>query len=93
MPFALNGTTSELVVTAPVDREEKEVYHLILLCLIQTEDTLHTLVTPLNIIIYDEDDNAPYVNGTDTEDVLIEFSRSKVSITPKMQSVSLNSRI
>ncbi|TSK22694.1 Proto-oncogene tyrosine-protein kinase receptor Ret [Bagarius yarrelli] len=77
VPFAINDTTSELVVTAPIDREEKEVYHLMLWCSIRTEETLHTLLTPLPIIIYDEDDSPPYVNGTDTEDVLIEFSRSK----------------
>ncbi|KAK3554618.1 hypothetical protein QTP70_029682 [Hemibagrus guttatus] len=77
VPFVLNGTTSELVVTAPVDREEKECYHLVLMCLIKTEDTIHTLRTPMHINIFDEDDSPPYVNGMDSEDVLIEFSRSK----------------
>lgn len=79
VPFAVNDTTSELVVTAPVDREEKEVYHLLLKCLIQTDTTLDVFNETLHINIYDEDDNPPYVNGTDNEDVLIEFSRSKVS--------------
>lgn len=90
MPFVLNGTTSELVVTAPVDREEKEFYRLVLMCLIKTEDTMHTLVTPMHINIFDEDDSPPYVNGTDTEDVLIEFSRSKVSITQKPLNLIYN---
>ncbi|KAF5890420.1 proto-oncogene tyrosine-protein kinase receptor Ret isoform X1, partial [Clarias magur] len=76
-PFVVNDTTSNLVVTAPLDREEKEAYRLIIKCLVHTEETLHTVLTPLHINIYDEDDNPPYVNGTDTEDVLIEFSRSK----------------
>lgn len=90
MPFAVNGSTSELVVTLPVDREEKETYHLTIECLVRTEETLHTVFTPLQISIYDEDDSPPYVNGTDTEDVLIEFSRSKVSTTPKPLCVILN---
>lgn len=78
-PFVVNDTTSELVVTAPLDREEKEVYLLLIKCLVWREKTMHTVLTTLHINIYDEDDNPPYVNGTDTEDVLIEFSRSKVS--------------
>lgn len=79
MPFAINGSTSELVVMAPLDREEKEVYRLLVECLVRTEETVQTAITPLHINIYDEDDSPPYVNGTDTEDVLIEFNRSKVS--------------
>lgn len=90
MPFAVNGSTSELIVTAPVDREEKEIYRLIIVCLIRTEETVHTVITPLHINIYDEDDSPPYVNGMDTQDVLIEFSRSKVSTTPKPFCVILN---
>lgn len=90
VPFVVNDTTSELVVTAPVDREEKEVYHLMIVCLVRTEETLDTLTNSLHITIYDEDDSPPYVNGTDTEDVLIEFSRSKVSTTPKPLCVVLN---
>ncbi|KAM9476624.1 proto-oncogene tyrosine-protein kinase receptor Ret isoform 1-T1 [Clarias gariepinus] len=76
-PFVVNDTTSELVVTAPLDREEKEVYLLLIKCLVWREKTMHTVLTTLHINIHDEDDNPPYVNGTDTEDVLIEFSRSK----------------
>lgn len=83
VPFAVNGTTSELIVTAPVDREEKEFYRLMIVCWVQTENNLHSVFTPLFINIYDEDDSPPYVNGTDTEDVLIEFNRSKVSTTVK----------
>lgn len=78
-PFAVNDSTSELVVTEPLDREEKEIYRLIIVCNVQTADMLHELFIPLHINIYDEDDTPPYVNGTDSEDVLIEFSRSEVS--------------
>lgn len=81
MPFAVNDSTSELVVTSPVDREEKEFYRLMIVCLVRTEYTLHSVITSLRINIYDEDDSPPYVNGTDSEDVLIEFNRSKVSTT------------
>ncbi|XP_052007438.1 proto-oncogene tyrosine-protein kinase receptor Ret isoform X2 [Xyrauchen texanus] len=80
VPFAVDGSTSELVVTAPVDREEKEVYSLVIVCTVCTEETVHTLVTPLHVNIYDEDDNPPYVNGTDNEDVIIEFNRSEGAI-------------
>ncbi|XP_051945820.1 proto-oncogene tyrosine-protein kinase receptor Ret-like [Xyrauchen texanus] len=80
VPFEVNGSTSELVVTAPLDREEKEVYRLVIVCSVRTEEFVHTLVTPLHINIYDEDDNPPYVNGTDNEDVIIEFNRSEGTI-------------
>lgn len=80
VPFAVDGSTSELVVTAPVDREEKEVYRFLIVCTIQTEETVHTLDIPLHVNIYDEDDNPPYLNGTDTEDVVIEFNRSEGTI-------------
>ncbi|XP_072533089.1 proto-oncogene tyrosine-protein kinase receptor Ret [Salminus brasiliensis] len=79
-PFAVNNSTSELVVTAPLDREEKEFYRLIIVCNVRTPDMLHKLETPLHVNIYDEDDTAPYVNGTDSEDVLIEFSRSEGTV-------------
>lgn len=80
VPFAVDGSTSELVVTAPVDREEKEVYQLLIVCTIQTEEMVDTLFDPLHVNIYDEDDNPPYLNGTDTEEVIIEFNRSEVHL-------------
>ncbi len=79
-PFAVDGSTSELVVTAPVDREEMESYHLDLVCIIRTEEKLEKFFSSLHVDIYDEDDNPPFVNGTDTEDIKIEFNRSEVSI-------------
>lgn len=78
VPFAVDGSTSELVVTAPVDREEKEVYQLLIVCTVRTEDMVDMLFYPLHVNIYDEDDNPPYLNGTDTEEVIIEFNRSEV---------------
>uniref|UniRef100_A0A3Q2QS21 Proto-oncogene tyrosine-protein kinase receptor Ret n=1 Tax=Fundulus heteroclitus TaxID=8078 RepID=A0A3Q2QS21_FUNHE len=72
-PFAVNGNTSELVVTAPLDREESENYRLLLVCTVQTEAVVTKVETPLDVFVDDEDDNAPYVNGTDTADVVITF--------------------
>ncbi|KAF4105797.1 proto-oncogene tyrosine-protein kinase receptor Ret isoform X1 [Onychostoma macrolepis] len=79
-PFAVDGSTSELVVTAPVDREEMESYHLDLVCIIRTEEKLEKFFSSLHVDIYDEDDNPPYVNGTDTEDIKIEFNRSEGTV-------------
>uniref|UniRef100_A0A671NWF0 Proto-oncogene tyrosine-protein kinase receptor Ret n=1 Tax=Sinocyclocheilus anshuiensis TaxID=1608454 RepID=A0A671NWF0_9TELE len=79
-PFAVDGSTSELVVTAPVDREESEVYHLDLVCMIRTEEKLEKFFSSLHVNIYDEDDNPPYMNGTDTEDIKIEFNRSEGTV-------------
>ncbi|TRZ04006.1 hypothetical protein DNTS_001160 [Danionella cerebrum] len=80
VPFAVDDSTSELVVTAPVDREEKEVYHLDLECLVRTEKALEEVFRSLHVNIYDEDDNPPYLNGTDTEDIFIEFDRSEGTV-------------
>uniref|UniRef100_A0A8C2JZV5 Proto-oncogene tyrosine-protein kinase receptor Ret n=1 Tax=Cyprinus carpio TaxID=7962 RepID=A0A8C2JZV5_CYPCA len=70
----------ELVVTASVDREEMESYHLDLVCIIQTEEKLEKFFSSLHVDIYDEDDNPPYMNGTDTEDIKIEFNRSEGTV-------------
>lgn len=77
-PFAVNGSTTELVVTAPLDREESERHRLLLVCTVRTESLITKVETSLDIFVNDEDDNAPYVNGTDTADIIISFNRTKV---------------
>uniref|UniRef100_A0A8C9TXF6 Proto-oncogene tyrosine-protein kinase receptor Ret n=1 Tax=Scleropages formosus TaxID=113540 RepID=A0A8C9TXF6_SCLFO len=79
-PFMVNGNTSELVVTSRLDREEKEVYSFDLVCTVTTESKLHRYFVPLVVNIYDEDDSPPYVNGTDTEEIVIEFNRMKGAV-------------
>ncbi|KAM4607508.1 proto-oncogene tyrosine-protein kinase receptor Ret [Polymixia lowei] len=74
-PFAVNENTTELVVTAPLDREERELYRLVLVCTVLTEKTISKFDTPLFVNVFDEDDNAPYVNGTDTVEITIDFDR------------------
>lgn len=78
-PFAVNENTTELVVTAPLDREESERYRLLLVCTVRTETVITKVETSLDVFVNDEDDNAPYVNGTDTADIIISFNRTKVS--------------
>lgn len=77
-PFAVNENTTELVVTAPLDREESERYRLLLVCTVRTDTVITKLETSLDVFVNDEDDNAPYVNGTDTVDIVISFNRTKV---------------
>uniref|UniRef100_A0A8C8C8E4 receptor protein-tyrosine kinase n=1 Tax=Oncorhynchus tshawytscha TaxID=74940 RepID=A0A8C8C8E4_ONCTS len=67
-----------LIVTAPLDREERETYSPVLVCTVQTDTMIDKFFVTLHINIYDEDDNAPYVNETDTEDVVLEFDRMEV---------------
>ncbi|XP_076599868.1 proto-oncogene tyrosine-protein kinase receptor Ret isoform X1 [Chaetodon auriga] len=76
-PFAVNENTTELVVTAPLDREESERYRLLLVCTVRTETVITKVETSLDVFVNDEDDNAPYVNGTDTADIIISFNRTK----------------
>uniref|UniRef100_A0A8C7H4H5 Proto-oncogene tyrosine-protein kinase receptor Ret n=1 Tax=Oncorhynchus kisutch TaxID=8019 RepID=A0A8C7H4H5_ONCKI len=78
-PFAINDNTTELIVTAPLDREERETYSPVLVCTVQTDTMIDKFFVTLHINIYDEDDNAPYVNETDTEDVVLEFDRMEGS--------------
>ncbi|TNM99732.1 hypothetical protein fugu_012765 [Takifugu bimaculatus] len=75
-PFAVNETTAELVVTAMLDREESESYRLLLVCTVRTETVITKVETSLDIFVDDEDDNAPYLNGTDTADIVISFNRT-----------------
>lgn len=76
-PFAVNESTTELVVTAPLDREESERYRLLLVCMVQIDSIITKVETPLEVFVNDEDDNAPFINGTDTADVTISFNRTK----------------
>ncbi|XP_053730192.1 proto-oncogene tyrosine-protein kinase receptor Ret [Synchiropus splendidus] len=76
-PFAVDDNTTELVVTAPLDREESERYRLLLVCTVRSETFVTKVETSLDVFVNDEDDNAPYVNGTDTADVVISFNRTK----------------
>uniref|UniRef100_A0A673W9G8 Proto-oncogene tyrosine-protein kinase receptor Ret n=1 Tax=Salmo trutta TaxID=8032 RepID=A0A673W9G8_SALTR len=79
-PFAINDNTTELIVTAPLDREERETYSPMLVCTVQTDTMIDKFFVTLHINVYDEDDNAPYVNETDTEDVVLEFDRMEVTL-------------
>ena len=74
-------------MTAPLDREEREMYRLVLVCVVQTEETLSKHFVPLLVSIYDEDDNAPYVNGTNTDEIMIEFNRNEVSLYTARRNV------
>lgn len=78
-PFTVNNSTTELVVTAPLDREESERYRLLLVCMVQMDSIITKVETPLEVFVNDEDDNAPFINGTDTADVTISFNRTKVN--------------
>uniref|UniRef100_A0AAQ5Y4W3 Proto-oncogene tyrosine-protein kinase receptor Ret n=1 Tax=Amphiprion ocellaris TaxID=80972 RepID=A0AAQ5Y4W3_AMPOC len=66
-----------LVVMAPLDREESECYRLLLVCTVRTETLITKVETSLDVYVNDEDDNAPYVNGTDTADIIISYNRTK----------------
>uniref|UniRef100_H2V9H6 Proto-oncogene tyrosine-protein kinase receptor Ret n=1 Tax=Takifugu rubripes TaxID=31033 RepID=H2V9H6_TAKRU len=67
---------TELVVTAMLDREESESYRLLLVCTVRTETVITKVETSLDVFVDDEDDNAPYLNGTDTADIVISFNRT-----------------
>uniref|UniRef100_A0A673WI41 receptor protein-tyrosine kinase n=1 Tax=Salmo trutta TaxID=8032 RepID=A0A673WI41_SALTR len=73
-------SSSSLIVTAPLDREERETYSPMLVCTVQTDTMIDKFFVTLHINVYDEDDNAPYVNETDTEDVVLEFDRMEVTL-------------
>ncbi|XP_024863407.2 proto-oncogene tyrosine-protein kinase receptor Ret isoform X2 [Kryptolebias marmoratus] len=75
--FDVNGNTTELVVTAALDREEGEKYKLLMVCTVQSDTAITKVDASLEVLVDDEDDNAPYVNGTDTADVVINYNRKK----------------
>ena len=78
VPFTVNGETSELEVTARLDRDEVELYRLVLVCSVLTDKTFTKFETSLEVSVFDEDDNAPFLNGTDSVEVAIEYNRDKV---------------
>uniref|UniRef100_A0A3Q0R2T3 Proto-oncogene tyrosine-protein kinase receptor Ret n=1 Tax=Amphilophus citrinellus TaxID=61819 RepID=A0A3Q0R2T3_AMPCI len=75
-PFAVNDD-NELVVTAPLDREESEFYRLLLVCNVRSETTISKVETSLDVFVNDEDDNAPYINGTNLAEITISYNRTK----------------
>ncbi|XP_035256086.1 proto-oncogene tyrosine-protein kinase receptor Ret isoform X1 [Anguilla anguilla] len=79
-PFAVNENTSELAVSRSLDREEREMYNLEIVCAVRTEDRLHKVFAALLVNVHDEDDNAPYLNGSDTGEVVLEFGRKRNTI-------------
>ena len=78
----MNGETSELEVTARLDRDEVELYRLVLVCSVLTDKTFTKFETSLEVSVFDEDDNAPFLNGTDSVEVAIEYNRDKVESKP-----------
>ncbi|XP_074532014.1 proto-oncogene tyrosine-protein kinase receptor Ret [Halichoeres trimaculatus] len=76
-PFAVNENTTELMVTSPLDREENERYRLLLVCTVRTETVITKVETSLDVFVNDEDDNAPFINGSDSTDIIISFNRTK----------------
>uniref|UniRef100_A0A8C5I673 Proto-oncogene tyrosine-protein kinase receptor Ret n=1 Tax=Gouania willdenowi TaxID=441366 RepID=A0A8C5I673_GOUWI len=70
----------KLLVISPLDREESECYRLLLVCTVRTETLITKVETSLDVFVNDEDDNAPYVNGTDTADITISFNRTKIDL-------------
>ncbi|KAK0149935.1 Proto-oncogene tyrosine-protein kinase receptor Ret [Merluccius polli] len=77
VPFAVNESTMELVATAPLDRDKVEVYRLVLVCTVLTEKTVNRFDTSLEISVFDEDDNGPLINGTDSVEVTVEYDRAE----------------
>ncbi|MBN3295839.1 RET kinase, partial [Amia calva] len=83
-PFVLNNITTEVAVTKALDREEKELYELLVKCTVQTDLRFTEVTRPLLVNVYDEDDSAPYLNGTDTEEVIVEFNRKEDAVLGKL---------
>ncbi|XP_069045218.1 proto-oncogene tyrosine-protein kinase receptor Ret isoform X1 [Lepisosteus oculatus] len=83
-PFVFNESSSEVAVSRPLDREEREVYELLVQCTVRTELMLTRLSQPLLVNVYDEDDSAPFLNGTDTVEVVVEFNRKEGAVLGKM---------
>uniref|UniRef100_A0A8C5I8J8 Proto-oncogene tyrosine-protein kinase receptor Ret n=1 Tax=Gouania willdenowi TaxID=441366 RepID=A0A8C5I8J8_GOUWI len=84
----------KLLVISPLDREESECYRLLLVCTVRTETLITKVETSLDVFVNDEDDNAPYVNGTDTADITISFNRTKVrKDSHNMDQIDLEDRL
>uniref|UniRef100_A0A8C5AC14 Proto-oncogene tyrosine-protein kinase receptor Ret n=1 Tax=Gadus morhua TaxID=8049 RepID=A0A8C5AC14_GADMO len=76
------GAQTTLEVTAPLDRDEVELYRLVLVCSVLTGETLTKYETSLEVSVFDEDDNAPFLNGNDSVEVVVEYNRDKVGRPP-----------
>ncbi|XP_064419146.1 proto-oncogene tyrosine-protein kinase receptor Ret [Latimeria chalumnae] len=76
IPFSYDSSTSEVLVTHSLDREEREKYGLILKCVVRMGLQETQVEQPLLVSVYDEDDSAPYLpNGMDTAEAIVMFRR------------------
>ncbi|KAK6481890.1 proto-oncogene tyrosine-protein kinase receptor Ret isoform X1 [Huso huso] len=84
-PFELDQDTSELAVSVPLDREQREEYSLLVRCTVTTESMVTQVDQPLLISVHDEDDSAPCLrNGSDTTEAVVEFDRKEGAVLGRL---------
>ncbi|MGH0127440.1 UNVERIFIED_CONTAM: hypothetical protein FKN15_054631 [Acipenser sinensis] len=84
-PFELDQDRSELAVSVPLDREQREEYSLLLRCTVTTESMITQVDQPLLISVHDEDDSAPCLqNGSDTTEAVVEFDRKEGAVLGRL---------
>ncbi|XP_062926605.1 proto-oncogene tyrosine-protein kinase receptor Ret isoform X1 [Mobula hypostoma] len=80
-PFRINEETSEISVVKPLDREQMEMYDIIVKCILRTPTQIVQVERSLHVTVLDEGDNAPYIlDGNDTAEAFIEFNRKEHTV-------------
>ncbi|XP_078499070.1 proto-oncogene tyrosine-protein kinase receptor Ret [Lissotriton helveticus] len=80
-PFSFNEESSEVRVSRILDREQREVYEMMVQCTVQEGSRETEVVQPFLVSVYDEDDSPPFLlNGTDTAEAVVEFKRKEGTV-------------
>ncbi|XP_075205152.1 proto-oncogene tyrosine-protein kinase receptor Ret isoform X1 [Anomaloglossus baeobatrachus] len=81
LPFQYIPLTSEVVLSHPLDREEREDYDLVVKCIVRNSTREDEFEESFRIKVDDEDDSPPFLpDGTDTANVTVEYERKEGTI-------------
>ncbi|XP_056387378.1 proto-oncogene tyrosine-protein kinase receptor Ret-like isoform X5 [Hyla sarda] len=92
LPFQLKPNTSEIFLSHPLNREEREDYDLVAKCIIKDNTKEVEFERSFRIKVDDEDDNPPYImDGTNTAHVVVEYERKEGTVLGSLEVHDLDS--
>ncbi|KAG8586290.1 hypothetical protein GDO81_005328 [Engystomops pustulosus] len=81
LPFQYKPDTSEVFVSRPLDREEREDYDLVAKCIVKSSTKEVKFEQSFRIMVDDEDDSPPFLpEGIDTANALVEYERKEGTV-------------
>ncbi|XP_075697839.1 proto-oncogene tyrosine-protein kinase receptor Ret [Rhinoderma darwinii] len=81
LPFQYKPDTSEVLLSRPLDREERENYDLVAKCIVRNSTKEVEVEQSFRIKVDDEDDSPPFLpEGIDTANAVVEYERKEGTV-------------